>query len=61
MHAHLRDDADESLDFFERENLVARAEPDVLVRHAVEAADVAAIGDADPQAGVHAAEGVGER
>ena len=29
-----------------------------FVRHAVEAADVAAIGDADPQIPVHAAEGV---
>ena len=56
VDAHLRDDADEPRDLFERENLVARPEADVLVRHAVEAADVAAVGDADPQAGVHAAE-----
>src|SRR6188472_1509596 len=61
MDAHLRDDSDESLDFFERKDFVTRPETDVLVRHAVEAADVAAIGDADPQAGVHATESVRER
>ena len=60
-HAHLRDDAHKPHDLFEREDFVARLEADVLVRHAVEAADVAAIGDADPQAVVHAAESVDER
>ena len=60
-HAHLRDDAHEPRDLLERQNLVPRLEADVLVRHAVEAADVAAIGDADPQAAVHAAEAVDER
>ena len=51
----------EPRDLLERENLVPRLEADILVRHAVEAADVAAIGDADPQAVVHAAEPVDER
>ena len=33
-------------------------EPHVLIRHAIEAADVATIGDADPQIRVNAAEGI---
>ena len=61
VDAQLRDDANESLDLLERENFVARLELHVFVRHAVEAADIAAIGDADPQIGVHAAERVDER
>ena len=60
-HAQLRHDAHEAGDLLERENLVARQEPHVLVRHAVEAADIAAVGDADPQARVHAAERVDQR
>ena len=51
-------DAHEPLDFLEREQLMARLELHVLGRHAIEAANVAAIGDADPQVRVHAAEGV---
>ena len=61
LHAQLRHDADEALDLLERQNLAPRLEAHVLGRHAVEAADVAAIGDADPQIGVHAAEAVDQR
>ena len=39
----------------------SRHETHVLGRHAVEAADIAAIGDADPQVRVHAAEAIDER
>jgi molybdopterin synthase catalytic subunit len=37
---------------------MSRAEYDALVRHAVETADIAAVGDADPQVCVQTAEGV---
>ena len=50
--------ADEPLDLLEREDLAPRHEPHVLVRHAIEAADIAAVGDADPQVRVNAAERV---
>ena len=52
-----RGDADEPLDLLEREQACARQEVDRL-RHAIDAADVAAVGDADPQVVVDPAEGV---
>ncbi len=61
VDAHRRHDAHEAFDLLEREDLAARLEAHVLGRHAVEAADIAAIGDADPQVRVDAAEGVDER
>jgi hypothetical protein len=54
-------DAHEPLDLFEGEQLAAIHELHVLGRHAVKAADIAAISDADPQICVHAAEGVDQR
>ena len=60
VNAHLRNDAHKPRDLLERENLLARAELHVLIRHAVKAANVATIGDTDPQAGVRAAECVDE-
>ena len=53
-------DAHEALDLFEVQNLAALHELHARLRHAVEAADVAAIGDADAQVVVHAAEGIDE-
>jgi hypothetical protein len=59
-HAHLRYHADKPGDFLEREDLVSRLEPYILIGHAVKAADIAAVGDADPQAGVDTAEAIEE-
>ena len=53
-----RDDADEPLDFFEAEQLRPIHEFNVLCRHAVETANVAAIGDADSQVVVNSAKAV---
>ena len=55
-----RDDLHKAGDFLEREQFVPRHESHIFGRHAVEAADVAAIGDADPQAVVHTAKGIEE-
>ena len=54
-------DAHEALDLFESQNLAALHELHAGFRHAVEAADIAAIGDADAQVVVDAAEGIDER
>ena len=51
-------DPGEAFDFFKRENLGTRLETHVLRRHAIEAADVTAVGHADPQVGVDATEAV---
>src|SRR5262245_21538820 len=59
--AQLRNNTDEASDFFKGEDFAAREELDIFVRHAIEAADVAAVGDADPQARVHTSEAVEER
>ena len=53
-------DPDEALDFLEGQEFSAREEADRL-RHAVEvAANITAVGDADPQVVVDPAEGVNE-
>ena len=54
-------DAREPLDLLECQHLAARDELHALFGHAVEAADVAAVRDADAQVVVDAAEGVDER
>ena len=51
-------DGGAAFDFLERQQFVAGHELDVGCRHAIEAADVAAIGDTDPQVVVPAAERV---
>jgi hypothetical protein len=56
VHAQASRDPSEPLDLLEREQLMPRLEADVLVRHAIEAADVAAICDADPQVRMNAAQ-----
>ena len=48
-------DAREPLDLFEAQDLAARNELDAFLRHAIEAADIAAVGDTDPQIGMDAA------
>ena len=53
-------DAHEALDLFEIQNLAALHELHAGFRHAVEAADIAAVGDADAQVVVNAAEGIDE-
>jgi len=50
-----RGDAREALDLLEIQDLAALDELDVVLGHAVEAADVAAVGDADAQVVVEAA------
>ena len=52
---------DKTLNFLEAEDVGAVHELDAFLGHAVEAADVAAVGDADPQAVVQASEFVDER
>ena len=60
VHAEPRRHADELGHLLERKQLAAVEEGDLL-RHAVGAAEVAAVGDADAQVVVNAAEGIGER
>ncbi len=55
------DDPNEPFDLLEGEQLATVHEFGVVGRHAVEAADIAAVGDADPQVRMHAAETVDER
>src|SRR5437870_10549342 len=50
--------AHEALDLFEIQDLAPRHELDVALRHAIEAADVAAIGDADAEIVVSPAVGI---
>ncbi len=62
LHAELHEHARDPLDLLEREELAARQEPVVvpedLLRHAVDAAEVAAVRDGDPQVANRPAEGV---
>ena len=51
-------DPHEPFDLFEVQNLAALHEMHARLRHAVKAADIAAVGDADAQVVVHAAEGI---
>ncbi len=53
-------DAHEPLHFLETEQILAVHELHVFGRHAVKAANVAAIGDANPQVGVDATEAVNQ-
>ena len=58
--AHAGGGTREALDLLEREDLRVRDVRRVLLRHAVEASDVAAIGDADPEVVVDTSERVDE-
>jgi hypothetical protein len=58
VHAQRGGHAHEAFDFLERENLAPRQEPHIFIRHAIEAADIAAIGDADPQVRMNAAQAI---
>jgi hypothetical protein len=53
-----RNDPNKPLNFFECKDLAARHEANILCRHAIETADIAAIGNADPQVRVNATKGV---
>ena len=57
-HAAAGRDADEPFDLVERQDFLRGHELGVVLGHAVDAAQVAAIGHADPQVRVHAAEAV---
>src|SRR4029078_2499679 len=61
VHAKRGGDADEAFDFFEGEDITTGEEPHIFIRHAVEAANVTAVGDTNPQTGVDAAEGIDKR
>ena len=62
LHAELDEHARDALDLLEREELTPRQEavvvPEDLLRHAVDAAEVAAVGDRDPEIANRPAEGV---
>ena len=62
LHAEVDEHARDPLDLLEREELAARQEAvlvaEDLLRHAVHAAEVAAVGDRDPQVADRPAEGV---
>ena len=62
LHAEVDEDARDPLDLLEREELAARQEAvlvaEDLLRHAVDAAEVAAVGHRDPQIADGPAEGV---
>ena len=53
LHAETDEDPDQALDLLEGEDLGARQELEILaknlLRHAIHAAEVATVGDADPQ------------
>ena len=57
----LHGDADETLDLLEAKQVLARFKLHRAFRHAVEAADIAAIGDANPEIVVDAPEAIDER
>ena len=61
IHAQGHRHANEPFDFLEAEQFLAVHKHHVVSRHAVETADVAAIGHADPQVVVHAAKCVDQR
>ena len=54
-------DAHEAFDFLKRQDFLARLELHALFRHAIKAADIAAVRDADAQVVVDAAESVDKR
>jgi hypothetical protein len=54
-------DASEPLDLLEREHLAPGHVRRVLLRHAIEAADIAAVGDADTEVVVEASKSISER
>ena len=62
LHAELDEDARDALDLLERQELAPRQEavvaPEDLLRHAVDAAEVAAVRDRDPQIAQRPAERV---
>ena len=64
LHAELDEHARHLLDLLERQQLTARQEavvvPEDLLRHAVDAPEVAAIRDGDPQVAHGPSEGVGD-
>ena len=60
-HAQRHRDPHEPLNLLERQNLLARLKLHALFRHAVEAANVAAIRNADAQVVVHPVESIDER
>ena len=59
--AHGDRNLNKMLDFLERQDVLAGLELDPFFGHAIETADVTAVGDADPQVVVQAAEAVDER
>jgi hypothetical protein len=61
VHAHRGEHADGALDLLEAEDLLARQPLEPLCGHAVLAAEVALVGDRDPQAADLPSPGVGER
>jgi hypothetical protein len=60
-HAQGNRHAHEALNLFESENLLARLKLHALLRHAVEAANIAAVRDADAQVVVHPVESIDKR
>ena len=62
LHAEVDEHARDALDLLEGQELAARQEavvvPEDLLRHAVDAAEVAAVGDGDPEIANRPAEGV---
>ena len=60
LNAEPRHNARESRNFLERENLGPRLEPHYLGWHAIEAANVAAVRDADAQIGMNASEAINQ-
>jgi hypothetical protein len=60
-HAQRDRDSHEALDLLESENFLPRLELHALFRHAIEAADIAAVGHANSQVIVDAAVSVNKR
>src|SRR5688572_329386 len=62
LHAEADEDADETLDLLERQDLGPREELEILaedlLRHAIDAAEIAPVGDADAQIAQRTLEGV---
>ena len=61
VDAHAACNFSDSRDFFEREQFFTFLKDHIRFRHAIKAADVAAIGHADPQACMQATKSVNQR
>jgi hypothetical protein len=61
VHPEIAEDADETVDLLEREDRVPRKPDVLLLRHAIAAAHIAAVGYGNPQRAEGPTESIGQR